>query len=236
MRHGRFTSSQIHKLMTSDKSGKEFGKPALTYIEEKRLERKLKRSLTTDAYSKSMAWGEIIESYVFSLLPLEYDYVSKETIVHPQYEFWAGTPDLIIKGKLISEIKCYEPKNFALYTEALLSRDVERIKKEFPDEYWQMISNACIIGAKEVEAISFMPYESEAEAIKKHVEEYQEYDSWKYRYIYELINAQLLYKMPFLPNDSEFKNLNIVRFEAPKEDKELLTERVIKANKLIENV
>lgn len=34
-RIGRFTSSQIWKLTTKDRTGKSFGAPALTYIEEK---------------------------------------------------------------------------------------------------------------------------------------------------------------------------------------------------------
>lgn len=234
MRYGRFTSSQIYKLMTTNRKGDDFGAPALTYIEEKRLERKLKRTLTTDSYSKSMAWGNIIESYVFKLMPFSYDLVSNSTVVHPNFEFWAGTTDLVSKGK-ISEIKCYEPKNFALYTEALMSGNLEVLKDKFPMEYWQMISNACILGVDTVEAISFMPYESEADDIKQHVLDYQEYDAWKYRFIYETIEMGQSYKLPFLPNDSDFKNLNILTFEAPKEDKEELTHRVVKANDILNN-
>ena len=44
-RIGRFTSSNIWKLTTSDRSGKNFGASGLTYIKEKSAERYLGRSV-----------------------------------------------------------------------------------------------------------------------------------------------------------------------------------------------
>ena len=70
-RHGNFTSSSIYKLLSKDKSGKGFGTPALGYIEEKKIERRLRRSITTDSYSRDMAWGLFLEQRVFSLLPVK---------------------------------------------------------------------------------------------------------------------------------------------------------------------
>lgn len=52
-RIGRFTSSNIWKLTTLDRSGKSFGAPALTYIEEKRAERSLGRSIDLGKQSQA---------------------------------------------------------------------------------------------------------------------------------------------------------------------------------------
>jgi len=44
-REGNYTSSKISKLCMSNKKGDDFGAPAFTYIEEKRIESKMKRCL-----------------------------------------------------------------------------------------------------------------------------------------------------------------------------------------------
>jgi len=67
-RIGSFTSSQIYKLCAMPKSGDGFGKPGITYIQEKRIEKRMGRSISVDSYSRSMAWGLFMEMYVFSKL------------------------------------------------------------------------------------------------------------------------------------------------------------------------
>jgi hypothetical protein len=62
-RIGRFTSSNIWKLTTKDRSGKSFGPPALTYIEEKKGERCLGRSLDLGKDSQSTIWGKLAEHF-----------------------------------------------------------------------------------------------------------------------------------------------------------------------------
>ena len=60
-RIGRFTSSQIWKLMTDGRSENGLGAPAITYIEEKRAERCLGRSIDLGAHSQALTWGKVME-------------------------------------------------------------------------------------------------------------------------------------------------------------------------------
>lgn len=77
LRFGRFTSSEVYKLMSSGKAKGSFGKPALTYIEEKNMERRLGRGLNVEQNARPMTWGSLLEGYVFDKLGMEYRLCSK---------------------------------------------------------------------------------------------------------------------------------------------------------------
>jgi len=231
-RVGNFTSSQIYKLMSSGNQEFGFGKPAITYIQEKKIERRLKRSISVEKHSRSMSWGKFLEGRVFNLIGLEYDIQSKSTDEHPTIKGWTGSKDLIIDGQVVGDIKCFEPKNFALYTDMILAKDVNRFKKEFPAEYWQLISNALINQVKKVEAISYMPFASELVTIREMADEYEDENGndWKVRWIADAPNAEL----PYLPDGGYYNNLNKFRFDVSLEDEALLTDRVMKAIQILE--
>lgn len=222
LRNGNFTSSQIYRLLAS-------ATVRNTYIQNKKIERRLQRSLELDKYSPAAAWGTFMQYRVFDLMPdFEYQLNSKNTTrQHPQIKCWVGTEDLLNPNKKVGEIKCYEPKNFALYTDALLKKDIEYLRKECAEEYWQIVSNAIINNVQIGEGICYMPYKSELPAIREMVENYDGGDMWKYRFIYEKQDIEL----PHLPDNGYYKNLNSFEFEIPKEDIELLTNAVLKAEK-----
>lgn len=221
-RIGNYTSGKIYKLMANGKGVNGFGALAITYIEEKNLERKLGRSISTDAYSRDMAWGSFLEKQVYNYLEFGYNLVSKETFTHSAIPYWSGSPDLIMPGKKIGEIKCYQPKNFAKYADVLMQQNAELLKTECPEEYWQCVSNAIINKVPTAEAIAYMPYESELPIIAEMAADYDEADQWKYRFIYESDKSALAY----LPDYGYYKNLNRFEFEVPQADIDLLTERV----------
>ncbi len=233
-RIGNFTSSNVFRLCASTVKG-EVTAAFHTYVQEKMYERYLGRSLEMGAYSQSMAWGNFLEKRVNDNLPNGYIMVHKKTNVHPTHKFWTGSPDFDCPSlDKIAELKCFEPKNFASYVTALLSEDLDKIKKEHPKEYWQIVSNSCIKGYSKGEAIVYMPYASEMDQIRELADD-PEYlsqinmEPWQVRFIIEKSNSQLA----VLPNESKFKNLNIFEFEIPIEDKIFLTKRVMDANKLI---
>lgn len=233
VRDGNFTSSNAFRLCASLKNG-EPSEAFFTYVKEKMFERKLGRSLEMGAHSNPMVWGSFLEKRVFDNLPNHYEMVHKETFVHPEYSFLVGTPDFIVKGVKDVELKCFEPKNFASYVSALLTEDLDVIKKEHPKEYWQIVQNSCILDVKKGEAIAYMPYESEMEDIRELANDESYYMDlgllpWQVRFIQEKANSELA----VLPNDSKFKNLNIFEFEVPQQDKDFLISRAIKANDLI---
>jgi hypothetical protein len=236
LRIGRATSSEIFKLTKRSTDKVSFGEKALTYIEEINLERKMGVSLEQEKYSRPMAWGNFLERRVHNLLPMGYRLVGHITLQHPSIDWWAGSPDeLNDRESVAADIKCYERKKFGQYVENLKKAketgDVSILKKHHDQEYWQLISNAILMGMDNIEAIVYMPYESELEEIRKMAENYDKPDQWKYKFIYEAPKEELAY----LKDGGYYKNLNIFRFPVPAEDVKFLTDSVKRAGNLLYN-
>ena len=249
LRAGRFTSSEIANLMTVDRSGKEFGKPAITYIAQTNKERRLGRALTADVTAHSLSWGKSVESHVFNLLGLEYSLTSQETDLHPLYgDFWAGSKDGQ-KDDTIIDIKCpmtldsfcgivdplyegYDGREAIMMSmNGYTGKDgmFHPAHKSIEDYYWQLVSNAIINNKKYAELIVYVPYKSELFTIRDHVQNFDLDEQWRYKWIYDADNDQL----PHILDGGYYKNLNVIRFEVPQSDKDLLTENVLKASKLL---
>lgn len=231
LRYGRFTSSEIYKLMSGGKTKGSFGKPALTYIAEKNMERRLGRSLDIQQPSRPMSWGSLLEGYVFDQLGLEYRLCSKETIVHPELDFWAGSPDAE-KDDTICDVKCPATlKAFCELVDPIGKPDaIQRIREdhEHGDKYfYQIISNAILKDKTHGELIVFVPYKAELEAIREYARNYNGDDQYRFRWIDSAFSNEL----PYLPDGCGYKNLNILRWEIDKKDKNDLTVRVTEAGK-----
>jgi hypothetical protein len=221
-RIGNFTNSQIYKLMTIGKGPGGIGAPALTYINEKKIERRLGRSISVNAYTRDMAWGHFMEYIVFDKIEFGYELSSSDTLHHPTIECWKGSCDFTMAGVKIAELKCYQPKNFSLYTDALMIGDIDNLKSNFPEEYWQAVGNAIVNQVDKAELITFMPYKSELDNIRSMAENYDGDNQWHYRFIYESDDSSLAY----LPDNGYYKNINCFEFIVPEEDKKVLTDRV----------
>lgn len=237
LRVGRFTSSQMFRLMGNGK-GDNFSAPFLKYVDEKKREIKLGRSLKVEKSSRATLWGKFLEERVHNLLPLGYELQSNVTIQHPTIKEWVGSPDNINRNaSVVADTKCLEPDAFSIYVDLLTkcsncdtkNQATELFKKEDPERYWQLVSNSILLGCKFIEAIVYMPYESELLEIRESAADYDNFDQYKYRFITEVGKSELAY----LPDNSQYKNLNIFRFEVPKSDKEALTEKVKQAIKLL---
>lgn len=225
-RNGNFSSSKIFNLLKLAKDQVNFGAPALTYIQEKKYERKLKRSISTDAETRPTLWGKFLEPRVHELLGMEYEHTNDVTLIHPKYPFWVGSPDFLDrKAKVVSDSKCPQPKAFCELVDNC-SKGVQVFKKEHENYYWQLVSNALITDSEFIELIVYMPYESELPEIREEAENFDGLDQYKYRFIAESTKHQLAY----LPDDSEYKNLNIFRFPLDKADAFILESKVIEAS------
>lgn len=233
IRNGNFTSSEIVALTKKGK-GTYFGAPALTYIEEKNMERKLGRSLTTESNARPLSWGKLLEGVIFDLLSTEYSLVSTDSIPHPTVPNWAGSPD-ILKADTVGDIKCpITLKSFCQLVQPLYDgldgieamNQVRAEHKEGDTYYWQLVSNACITGMKFAELIVYAPYRSELQVIRSLAE--------GNRSVYWLWSAEDN-ELPYLVDGGYYRNINVIRFEVPQQDKEFLTERVIEASKLLYN-
>jgi len=234
-RIGNFTSSEIWKLTTLNKKGDDFGKPALTYIEETNLKRLLGRSLNADMNSKPTSWGNLLEPRVFDLLGLEYTYSSQVTDVHPTIPFWAGSKDGTkeVENRAVIDIKCsYTLKSFCslvmpLYkgkTRIEAMQDIRENTDSGEAYYWQLVSNAIINNCNHAELIIYMPYQSELLEITNMAKGNPSVKWMDY------IGED---EIPYLLDGGYFKNLNKISFEVPQSDKDFLTSQVEKAGKML---
>lgn len=248
-RIGRFTNSNIWKLTTKDRTGKGFGAPALTYIEEKRAERCLGRSVDLGKDSQSTVWGKVAEHYCNLFhLDLSYTLMSKETKVHPKYKFWSGSPDAQ-KTQTACEIKCFEPKKYFELSSALLSLkskelSLDEFKKDFKEVYWQVVGNAILLNKPKAEIIAYMPTESQLKQIREELEN----DNYKSEYgksILEYLGLPFrkvafiweydFCNLPYVPDSVEYPNFVNYEFVVPADDIVFLTKCVIDAEKLLTN-
>lgn len=254
MRHGNFTSSEIYKLIPFGKremtpeeleqhkiinpksraktieSG--FSQAGLTYIKQKRQERKLKRSLKTEHSAKPTNWGTFIESIAFDneKIPLDYSLVSKKRYFHKELP-WSGMPDLIIeKDSIVGDIKCpWTLESFCdMYDIMTSDSPDELLKQEKPEYYWQLVSNAILTGSDFAVLWIYVPKKSDLLDIRIKAENYDG-DQNKVAFISFSSDDEL----PYIPEDSEYSSIKSMLFEVPELDKEFLEMRVKEAENLL---
>jgi len=232
-RFGKFTSSEIYKLMTLDKKGIDFGKPALTYIREKLMEIEFGRSIDKTASSREMEWGKLCESRVFNIMEKDISYTPMHdiTLTHPLFECWAGSPDSDRpRLKVVSETKCpYTHTSFYDLVKSYEIGGIEEIRnvhKSGEQYYWQCVSNADLLGYYKAELIVYMPYQKELSEIRL------ESANFGFPWIGFTADDDL----PYLLNDGKFKNINVLPFEIPADDIQLLRDNVSKAQKILSNL
>lgn len=221
LRIGNFTSSENFRLINP--------KPRETYIEEKNLERKLQRSLNSEASGRPTSWGSLVEARCFDLLGLEYKISSQETIQHTKYPYWVGSPDgeKFDEGKTVFDIKCpYTLKSFCELADCKTIQEVRYNHKDGEKYYWQLVSNAVLTNSKYAELIIYCPYQRELEDIRELASNFDG-DQNKVAWIGFSVDDDL----PYLIEGGHYKNLYIIRFEVPIEDKELLEDEIFNAGK-----
>ena len=222
MRTGNFTSSEIVALMSTGKKEGSFGAPALTYINECNIERRLGRPLESEQSARATTWGKLCEKHVFNILPLEYSAISHETVIHPDFDFWAGTPDSICyeDEKTVGDIKCpFTLKSFCQLVDAWELGGIAGIRNQHKDGdkfYWQIVSNAILTGCIHGELIVYCPYNTELVQIR----ELALIDDLNW-ILYAEDN-----ELPWIYEGGFYKNLYKFRFPIPDEDKIKLTKRV----------
>jgi len=230
-RIGSFTSSEIYNLLKKDRSGKGFGVPALTYIEERNMARRLGRSLTTETNARPTTWGKCLEPFAFQKLGFDYELVSDVTITHPDIPYWCGSPDLIGEN-IVGDIKCpMTLKSFCQFIDAFNfapDNPMPIIRGEHPSGeqyYWQLVSNAILTNSDYAELIVYVPYRSDLPEIRLTAMDNKAFKWIEYAEDYEL---------PWLIESGHYQDINIIHFAVPQSDKELLTNAVIEAGKLLQ--
>jgi len=219
-RIGKFTSSEIWKLTKKDRSGKGFGQIALTYIEEKKFEKQLGRSLSVESDARPLQWGKLNEAKAFELLGLEYTLTSDKTINHSSLSNWSGSPDGVKDGVVI-DIKCpYTLKSFCQLYECYDKQTLIDYTTSGEAYYWQLVSNAILTDTNKAELIIYCPYQSELQSIRDNA------DLEGIKWISFASDDQL----PYLIEGGYYKNIKVISLDIPNEDKQLLEDLTFKAS------
>jgi len=225
-RTANFSSSSIHKLIKEGRGSARFSAPGLTYIKEKRMEMRLGRQLTGETNAKPTNWGTFIEGRVFNMLPINFKLSSIDRYSHPAITNWTGSPD-ITTSDIVGDIKCpYTLKSFCEMVDTF--GDIEAFKELKPEYYWQLVSNAILTDVDKASIVVYVPYREELEEIREAANNVDG-DQNKIAFLNWAGDDEL----PYLIAGNHYENLNIMEFDVPQEDKDLLTQRVVEAVELL---
>ncbi len=247
-RFGTFSSSANWKLLTKARNQKDFGAPALTYVKQVNWERKLGRPLNNEQDAKSTTWGKLVEKRAFDVITdLDYKLVSNVRLFHPSIDGWSGMPD-ILTGTIQEEQIVWNGKKVVAdlkspWTLGSFCKQIEAAKEgwavykeECPEYYWQLLSNAILTGAQEIEASIYVPYKHELEEIRQMAIAKSDADAsetGKPCYKYNFIITGEEDELPCLIEGREYKNLNVFRFPLIEADVVELTNCVTEAVKML---
>lgn len=158
VRKGRFTPSELHRLMTEPKTKSDLlSAGAITYVKEK-----LAESLTSDFIienefqgNAATAWGNAYEDEAINI----FADLSDSEIIKPGFiignDYFGGTPDGVSADNSFGiEVKC--PYNPAVHLDNLLL-DEESFKKARKEYYWQIQGYILLTGIPDWYFISYDP-------------------------------------------------------------------------------
>ena len=157
-RSGKFTPSELYRLMTEPKSKQEtISEGAKTYVKEKIAE-----TLTVDISNEKMFYGnnatEWGNSYEGEAIELFCDMINTEIILPGFINYddnFGGTPDGLARDNIFGiEVKC--PYNPSIHLDNLLLDSVA-FKKERKEYYWQIQGYSLITGIENWYFISYDP-------------------------------------------------------------------------------
>lgn len=226
-RIGNFSSSSIWKLMTNGKAKDSFGKPALTYIQEKIYEKRLGRSLQNEQNSRATSWGNLIEDVALTQLQNVQNANEMERLKYPDLP-WSGQPDYVTFDT-VGDIK--NPFTLKSFCEMYEIETAEELKKLKPEYYWQLVSNSILANKENCELIIFTPLQKQLELIRELASNTEEENQGEFAWINWAKDEEL----PFLHPESFYKPIKSLKFKPLEGDKRALIERVKKANKILKS-
>ena len=157
-RAGKFTASEIHKIMGKGRGQEYFGMVAKSYITTKAAEFLTGELANQRGQTMAMEWGQAHEFEAITKYQAQYGEVEYYGGANPMFfeysKFSGGSPDGVSSDSVI-EIKC--PFNSSEHLKHLLLKDREEIKDAIPEYYWQMTANALFTNKPYSVFISYDP-------------------------------------------------------------------------------
>jgi len=156
-RMGRFSCSQLHRLMTEPKSkaDKEAGKlsdGAITYVMECIAEKLTSKPAKDDFSSKYTDWGVMHEPIAIGIYEEVFGCKVTQSGYIPYGDNFGGSPDGLIDDDGGIEIKC--PYTITAHLVHSLTTD---LKADYKECYWQIIGYMIITGRKWFDFVSYHP-------------------------------------------------------------------------------
>lgn len=158
-RLGRFTSSEIHRLLTEPKDAAakkagELSDGAMTYVLEK-VHETITGEYSSGFDNEATVWGVQNEP----LARAWYEKIEGVKVIEAGFEqvseSYGGSTDGLVNEDGGIEIKC--PYKGAIHLQYSLIESQEYMKKYHKDHYWQCVSNCFINNRKWWDFISFDP-------------------------------------------------------------------------------
>ena len=156
-RWGKFTASEMHRLMTNGKPKNSLSAGAMTYVREKAAEQ-LSEFRRAEFSSAAMEWGvehelEAVEQFE-SMTGIRVNQTGEnQQFILSECGNWGGTPDGITFESGL-EVKCPESKTHLLYLSVV---DAETLKETEPKYYWQMQAYMALTGKAHWHFVSYDP-------------------------------------------------------------------------------
>ena len=162
-RLGKFTSSEIYRLMTEpqkkeDKENGELSPGAKTYVLEKIVEEI--GGFIPEGESNATIYGKEHENQAKYWYSFKTGYELVETGFILKYDGYGGSPDAIVLDRDLGvtgalEVKC--PYNSVNHLKHCLISCFEEFKKSHPDYYWQCLSHIETTNSVFCDFVSFDP-------------------------------------------------------------------------------
>lgn len=155
-RIGKFTASEIHRLMTEPKNkAQSLSEGAKTYVMEKAAER-ITGFPCKQFDSSATEWGNDHEDEARQMFTMKTSLIVEQIGFVPYGDFAGGSPDGVIPMvKSGIEIKC--PFNSSNHIDYLLIESDEQLKADHKEYYWQIQMNIMCNDAENWWFVSYDP-------------------------------------------------------------------------------
>lgn len=170
----RFTASEIHKLMSSSRSGGGLSQTAESYVYEKASE--ILTGISKPIYGDALEWGKSYEKEAFEKFSMttfeKFEYYGGENYLFIPYGEYSGcSPDGLSENAVL-EIKA--PYNSSIHLKNLTIHDADSLKQIHKDYYYQ--TQMCML-ATGLEKAYFVSYDPRMPMDKQlHIAEIEKHD------------------------------------------------------------